>query len=66
MTPEKKDKKERKNQNAEEVAQAMAENMKANMENPNFLKEKEEMTQKVIKEVLKKRGERGNSNPKKK
>ena len=36
----------------------MAENMRANMQNPNFLKEKEERLQKVAHEVIKKRKER--------
>jgi len=62
MTPEKKDKKEKKSQSAEEVAKTMAENMKANMENPNFWNEKEELTQRTLNKVLRKREERRKAN----
>ena len=48
----------KKGQSAEEVAKAMVENMKANMENPNFLNEQEEIRQNALDEVLKKRKER--------
>ena len=48
----------KKGQSAEEVAKVMVENMKANMENPNFLDEKEERQQKALDKVLKKRKER--------
>jgi len=36
----------------------MVENMKVNMENPNFLEEKEARQQKAVDEVLRKRKER--------
>ncbi|TFF96640.1 MAG: hypothetical protein EU544_00280 [Promethearchaeota archaeon] len=43
-------------ENAQEVAQAMVENMSANMEDPlTFLEEKERMQDEVAKEVIKKR-----------
>lgn len=48
----------KKGQSAEEVAKTMVENMKANMENPNFWNEKEERQQQALDEVLKKRKER--------
>ena len=48
----------KKGQSAEEVAKAMVENMKANMENPNFLDEREKLLQDAADEVLKKRKER--------
>ncbi|MBY9004150.1 MAG: hypothetical protein KGD73_09290 [Candidatus Lokiarchaeota archaeon] len=55
---EKKEKKEKKTQTGEEVAQAMVENMKANMNNPDFLDEQERYRQQALDEVLKKRKER--------
>ena len=51
----------KKEQTVEEIADIMAENMKANMRNPNFLKEKEERLQKAANEVIKKRKERENT-----
>ena len=48
----------KKGQSAEEVAKAMVENMKANMENPNFWDEREKLLQDAADEVLKKRKER--------
>jgi hypothetical protein len=51
----------KKEQSAEEIAKIMAENMKANMENPNFLAEKEERIQKAANEAIKKRKERERS-----
>lgn len=44
-----------KNQTAEDVAKSMVENMKKNMEDPNFLRDRERILQKVTDEVLKKR-----------
>jgi len=58
----KKDKDEKNNMNknhrAEEIAKIMVENMKANMENPNFWLEKEARQQKAADKVLKRRKER--------
>lgn len=51
-------KSQKKEQTANEVAEIMVENMKANMENPNFWAEKEERMQKARNKVLKKRRER--------
>jgi len=50
-----------KDQTAEEIAEIMAANMRANMQNPDFLKDKDEMLQKVAHEVIKKRKERKES-----
>ncbi|MBY9015243.1 MAG: hypothetical protein KGD68_06080 [Candidatus Lokiarchaeota archaeon] len=50
----------KKEHTAEEIAKIMVENMKANMENPNFWDEKEERLQRAADEVLKKREERRN------
>lgn len=47
-----------KNHRAEEIAKIMVENMKANMENPNFLIEKERRQQEAADKVLKRRKER--------
>ena len=58
MTEEDKKSSKSKNQTAEYVAKTMAENMKKNMEDPNFLADKERMFQKVRDEVLKKREKR--------
>ncbi|MFW9902381.1 MAG: hypothetical protein ACFFDY_14025 [Candidatus Thorarchaeota archaeon] len=49
---------EKKSQSAEEIAEIMVENMKANIANPNFWAEKEERLQKARDEVLKKRKEK--------
>ncbi|MBY9019163.1 MAG: hypothetical protein KGD66_10070 [Candidatus Lokiarchaeota archaeon] len=57
---EKEEKKEKRIQTADEVAQAMVENMKANMNNPDFLDEQERYRQQALDEVLKKRKERNN------
>ena len=48
----------KKEYTAEDVAKIMVEIMKANMENPNFWNEKEELQQRVADEVIKKRKER--------
>jgi len=42
-----------KKQTAEDVAIAMVENMKKNMEDPNFLKDKERLFREVADKVLK-------------
>ena len=55
---EKEEKKEKRIQNTDEVAQAMVENMKANMNNPDFLDEQERYRQEALDEVLKKRKEK--------
>ena len=57
MSEEKKEKKE-KDQNAEEIAKIMVENMKANMADPDFWLKRERIRQKALDEVLKKRKER--------
>ena len=57
---EKEEKKEKRIQTADEVAQAMVENMKANMNNPDFLDELERYRQQAADKVLKKRKERNN------
>lgn len=44
----------KKNQTAEDVAAAMVENMKKNMEDPDFLDKKELMLDEVRNDVLKK------------
>ncbi len=43
-------------QSAEEIAKAMVENMKANMEDPNFEIEKERRQSEAAEEALKKHG----------
>lgn len=48
----------KKGQSAEEIAKIMVENMKANMANPNFWDEQEEIRQKALDKVLKERKER--------
>jgi hypothetical protein len=58
---EKEEKKEKRIQTADEVAQAMVENIKANMNNPDFLDEQERYRQQALDEVLKKRKERNNN-----
>jgi hypothetical protein len=56
MTEKKKnEKKDSKYSSAREVAEAMVENMKANMADPNFLDERERRLSEAAKEVLKKR-----------
>jgi hypothetical protein len=52
-----KSKTKKKEQSAEEIAQIMVENMKANMANPNFWAEKEERLRKARNKVLKERKE---------
>ena len=48
----------KKEHTAEEIAKIMVENMKANMENPNFWKEKDDRQERAAHEVIKKRVER--------
>ena len=48
----------KKEHTAEEIAKIMVENMKANMENPNFWKEKDDRQERATHEVIKKREER--------
>jgi len=55
---EDKTKSKKKDQTAEEIAQIMVENMKANMANPNFWAEKEEALRKARDKVLKEKKER--------
>jgi len=52
------DDQENKNQTAEDVARIMVENMKKNMEDPDFLNKKEEILADVTHKVLKRREER--------
>ena len=47
-----------KNHKAEEIAKIMVENMKANMENPDFWIEKERRQQEAADKVLKRRKKR--------
>lgn len=47
-----------KEQSAQDVAEIMAANMTANMENPNFLHEQELLRDKVRRKINKKRNER--------
>ena len=56
MSEEKKKKK--KDQNAEEVAKIMVENMKANMADPDFWLKRERIRQEALNKVLKNRKER--------
>lgn len=62
MKEEEKKSSKSKNQTAEDVAKAMVENMKKNMEDPNFLDDKERMLQKVRDSVLKKREKKRDDN----
>ena len=52
------DDQENKNQTAEDVARIMIENMKKNIEDPDFLNKREEILEDVTHKVLKKREER--------
>ncbi|MBD3341711.1 MAG: hypothetical protein GF353_21580 [Candidatus Lokiarchaeota archaeon] len=54
---EKKEENFKKDHSAKDTAEAMAANMKANMENPNFIEEQELLKDEVRREVLKKRRE---------
>lgn len=58
-------KKKEKDQNAEEIARIMVENMKANMADPDFWLKRERIRQKALEEVLKKRKEREEAEKKK-
>ena len=55
---EKEEKKVKKTQTADEVAQAMVENMIANMNNPDFDEEQERYRKQALDKILKKRKER--------
>lgn len=55
---EKKEKAEKKNQTAEEIAKIMVENMKANMNDPDFFIKKERIRQEIAHRVIKERLER--------
>ena len=52
------DDQENKNQTAEDVARIMVENMKKNIEDPDFLNKREDILEDVTHKVLKKREER--------
>ena len=52
------EKQEKKNQSAKDVAEAMVENMKKNMEDPEFFKKRDKIIQEVTNNVLKAREER--------
>ena len=52
------DEQPKKDQTAEEIAEIMVENMKANMANPDFLKEQDLIREEVTRKMLKKRKER--------
>ncbi|MBY9021533.1 MAG: hypothetical protein KGD67_10760 [Candidatus Lokiarchaeota archaeon] len=49
---------EKKNQSAKDVAEAMVENMKKNMEDPEFFKKRDKIIEEVTNNVLKAREER--------
>ncbi len=55
MSEDRKEKEVSENQNAKEIAEAMAANMKANMEDPEFWENKERIQDDVRKKVLEKR-----------
>jgi hypothetical protein len=55
MSEEKKGKEKSKGQTAKEVAEAMVANMKANMEDPEFLDKRERLIDAAMKKVLEKR-----------
>ena len=52
------DDQENKNQTAEDIARIMVENMKLNMEDPDFFEKKEKILQEAKNKVLKRREER--------
>ena len=54
----KEDGQENKNQTAEDIARIMVENMKKNMEDPDFFEKKEKILQEAKNKVLKRREER--------
>jgi len=49
------EKKEKKGQTAKEIAEAMAANMRANMEDPDFLDKQDRYREEATKKVLEKR-----------
>ena len=53
-----KEKKVSENQSANEIAEIMVENMKANMQNPTFLEEQDLLRDKVRRKIVKERDER--------
>lgn len=55
MSEEKKEKEKPKGQTAKDVAEAMVANMKANMEDPEFLDKRERLSEEVMKMVLEER-----------
>jgi len=57
--------KDTKNEKAKRVAEAMVANMKANMEDPDFLLKKERRMQEAAHKVIKKRKEREETNKEK-
>ncbi|MFO7797768.1 MAG: hypothetical protein ACQERB_04510 [Promethearchaeati archaeon] len=57
--------KDTKNDKAKKVAEVMVANMKANMEDPDFLLKKERRMQEAANKVLKKRKEREETNKEK-
>ena len=52
---EKENEEKKEGQSAKEIAEIMAANMKANMEDPDFWDRNERIRQKVLDEVIKKR-----------
>ena len=50
------------NQSAAEIAGAMAGNMQANMENPNFIEEQELIKDEVRRKIIQQRNERNKQN----
>jgi len=53
-----KEKKVSESQSANEIAEIMVENMKANMQNPKFLEEQDLLRDKVRRKIVKERDER--------
>ncbi|MHA1472287.1 MAG: hypothetical protein ACTSQW_04225 [Promethearchaeota archaeon] len=54
-----KENQEKKNQSATDIAEIMVENMKKNMEDPDFFNKREQISHEVTERVLKSREERG-------
>ena len=53
-----KENQEKKNQSAKDIAEIMVENMKKNMEDPDFFNKREQIRHEVTERVLKSREER--------
>ena len=53
-----KENQEKKNQSAKDIAEIMVENMKKNMEDPDFFNKREQISHEVTERVLKSREER--------